>query len=102
MHSLQHVVPVCATDRALTFLTAMLGINLACCHRHTLLVSDTQAAGRKVKGLPHCQLCLVLIHLADVGTGAGHLEGVNALTIVGHLATHLHVTYTHNRCVPLQ
>lgn len=55
----------------------------------TLLVSHAQAACCKVKCLPHSELCLVLIHLADVGTGARYLEGIKALAIVLDVTTNL-------------
>lgn len=55
----------------------------------TLLVADAKAARSKVKGLPDCQLCLVLVGLADVGRGAGHFKGVKALSVVGYLTTQL-------------
>lgn len=55
----------------------------------TLLVSDAQAACRKVKGFAHSELSLVLIHLADVGAGASNLEGVKALPVVRDVAAEL-------------
>lgn len=55
----------------------------------TLLVTDAKAPRGKVKGLPDCQLCLVLIVLADVGRCAGHFKGVKALSVVGNFTTQL-------------
>ena len=62
----------------------------------TLFVACAQAACSKVERLPDSQLCLVLIHLADVRTRACNLEILKRLAIVCDAATNL--TYsTHKR-----
>jgi hypothetical protein len=55
----------------------------------TLLVSSAQAACSKVHRLPHCQLWLVYVSLADICDCACDLEAVKALPVVSDSAAHL-------------